>query len=239
MIQTRLWRALIAAGFPLICIVVFSLLMIVWGLLELPPADEVYSTLIALYRKHGLVIVAVAALIEGLVMINVYLPGSAVVLVAVAASRGDPLFGVAIVATASAAFLLAAQVNYALGYYGFHTLVARFGGNRWLETTGAWYRTHGALVLLPSYVHPSVGSFMSVTCGIVRLRWRRFLPLVALAIVLWNSFWGTLAYLLADPVRHVATNPYAVIVGLVVWAVAAGAYGAFRNPEAEASHAAR
>lgn len=152
-------------------------------------------------------------------------PGSAVILIGVATSRGDIGRAVGIVSIVTIAFLLTTQINYALGYFGLHGLVVRLGGGKMLRRSQDRYQKFGAVILPPSFFHPSLGGFMAVACGMARLPWKRFATITGLSVVAWNIFWGIVAYLFADVVSEVATRPVVVLAALCIWTAAAFVLG--------------
>ena len=204
-----------AAMTPLMLLVAFVVLMCLWQGLGLPNPNVLYSWIVELYQRYGLVIVAIAAFVEGIVLINFWFPGSAVIILGMVASRGNPMQATLIVAVVSLAFSLAAQVNYLIGFAGLHGIVARWGGKEWLNRSRRNYERYGVYTIPPTFVHPNLGAFMSVTCGISRLKWRQFVLISVAATCVWNCVWGVVSYFLADGLANVATNP-AMIVGFKI-----------------------
>ncbi len=207
-----------------------------WKVFDLPQPEVVYATIVDWYNQYGLMVVAFAALVEGVVLVGLYFPGSAVILIGVASSRGDPLRAVAVVACVNAAFIVAAFWNFAIGYFGMHAVIERLGGEQWLNRARQRYERYGALILAPCFVHPNLGGFMSVAAGIGRLALGRFAVICVVSIVLWNSAWGFVAYFLAGVVEQVATQPWLVVGGLSIWVFVAFVWGAVRRePKADGS----
>lgn len=210
---------------PLFYLVLFVLLIGLWSYFALPSPRYVYDIIVGLFDKYGIVIVAFAALIEGLVLVSLYFPGSGVILIGVASSQGDPLRAVFIVSVVTICFAVAANINYALGFYGIHGIIERFGGRKILDGSRKRYEKFGVLILIPSFIHPNLGGFMSVASGIARLRWRRFFVLSIISLSVWNVMWGIVAYNLSEVVEGAATQPGLVLTGLTIWAFVAFCVG--------------
>jgi membrane protein DedA with SNARE-associated domain len=224
-IRERFHYAVASAAAPIIYILLFFALIFLWHGLGWPPPEEVYKTIVDLYWEHGVVVVSFAAFAEGIVLITLYFPGSAVILIGVATSKGEPLRAALIVLIVTIAFIGAAQINYILGYLGLHRIILRLGGRRWLLNAQARYNKYGTYIVPPSFVHPTFSGFMAVTCGLAQLNWSKFTLLSALGIVFWDIFWGITAYRLSETVREVATRPILVIIGLFSWILIAFIYG--------------
>lgn len=91
----------------------------------MPPPNEMFAILQDLFERHGLLLVGFAAFIEGVVLINFYFPGSAVILVGVIVAHGNPLLATKTVAITVLSFFVAACLNYAIGYFGMHEVIVR------------------------------------------------------------------------------------------------------------------
>jgi membrane protein DedA with SNARE-associated domain len=227
--KQRMLNGVAGATAPCAYTIGFLLLMLIWRVVDLPSPQEVYDGIVRLYHDYGLVIVAAAAAIEGLVLISLYFPGSGVILIGVAASRGDPTRAVAVVAIVTLAFIVAAQINFVVGYFGLHGLILKMGGSKWLKRAQDRYARNGVYILAPCFVHPNLGGFMSVAAGIGRLQWRKFFIISVASIALWNVFWGFVAYLFAQVVESVATQPFLVLSGLGLWTITAFVWGFLRG----------
>ena len=203
--------------------------MMLWRLFDLPNPNEMYDHVVRLFREHGAVIVFMSALVEGLVLINLYFPGSAVILLGVAAARGSPLQAAMVVLVASIAFVLSGCINYAIGRTGLYWLVNRLGGTSWLLKAQQTYRRHGAVIIPVAYVHPNLGAFISVSAGVSRLAFGRFALLCLVGVACWNALWGVIAYLFASTVAQLATQPMLLLCLLITWTTIAFLSGLLRN----------
>ncbi len=218
-ISSKLRPALVASISPAIYTVLFLLLMVIWHVAKFPSPDRIFDEVSSLYKSHGLWIVGLSAFIEGLVLVNLYFPGSAVILIGVITFRGNPVAAASVVAVTMFAFILAANCNFAIGFFGLHHLIRRLGGGRWLEKAHSWYEAKGCHALLLSYWHPNFGAFVAVACGNGRLNYNRFLRITAIAILAWNTFWGILAYHFASLAKETATQPLILLMFFALWTV--------------------
>ena len=228
--KTRLKNAFSVSLLPAAYSVLFLLLMALWKLFNGPSPEETYASIVQFFTIYGTPVIAISALIEGIVLVNFYFPGSAVILIGVATARGDPLRAAYLIAVVSGAFFVAAQLNYCLGLFGFRKAVLKLGGKAWLARTEKWYAQYGAKVIPLTFIHPNVGAFMSVACGNARFKFVHFAILTFFSIIVWNSFWGVFAYLFPKEVANVATQPMLLLSGFLLWTTFAFLRGWFVAP---------
>ena len=183
-----------------------------------------------LFSLHGWWIVGIAAFLEGVAIINLYFPGSLVIVLGVTSSLGKPSLAILMVATTMLGFILSALVNYAIGYYGFHRILLRIGGRQWFDQVQIWHQRYGPRVLLLAYVHPNAGGLMAMACGNARYSFFGFLRPTLIAIILWNTCWGFLVYWLAPTLRAAAATIWPIVVGLAAWTLVTFVRAILRKP---------
>ena len=225
----RIKFALSAAAAPAVYTVLFLLLMILWKIFGLPIPDQVYSYVVDLFREYGLAVVFLAALIEGLVVINLYFPGSAVILLGVATAE-TPLGAIVVVILTTVAFIITAYLDFLLGYFGLHWIIEKLGGGKWLEQAHIRRERYGMYALPLSFIHPNLGGFMSVSCGVGRIRKSSFLLISSLSIISWNAVWGFLAYFMSSGVKKIATEPWLLLIAFIIWTTVAFLIGLSKKP---------
>ncbi len=191
--------------------------------------DETFRFLMHRLSEWGYPAVAVAAAIEATPGINLYLPGSGVILLAVAGSREpgglNPGF-IAVVATA--AMILMHIVNYALGKYGLLHLFSVFGLRQRLEEEASAPKPNLKKWLAFSCFHPNAAAVAATVCGLTSTPFLLFLRVVALYTVLWNAGWTILAYLVGPKMPDLLQTPL-VIAFFACWVLVVLLQVSFRN----------
>lgn len=215
--NTRMKSAMAAGAYPALVTSLFFLYVVLWKLLSLPGPVELIELTESLFHQYGWWIVGVAALLEGVAVINLYFPGSLVIILGVASSAGNPPHAIGIVATIMVGFALAALVNYGLGYFGLHQLLLRIGGKQWFDYVRTWHAKHGTYALLVAYIHPNAGGLMAMASGNARYPLPKFIPPVFGAIVFWNTCWGIAAYWLSPTLKGAASTVWPIVGVLVLW----------------------
>ena len=150
------------------------------------------------YADYGYQAVLIGAFLEGLLVLNLYVPGSTVVILGAVASREGILSLWIVIILASIGFLLAYTLCYCLGWYGWHPAI----GHR--AVSGALARTKNRMLVIGprliciANIHPNLGAVASTAAGVLRVPLRRFLILSGISAVAWTMFWSLIAYLLGD-----------------------------------------
>ncbi|HKO55808.1 MAG TPA: hypothetical protein VJ276_08000 [Thermoanaerobaculia bacterium] len=128
--------------------------------------------------------IAVCAILENIVGINVYFPGAFVILFAMASTHGDLCRAASMFATIVGASAVAQHVNYLLG----RLLRQQFG------SPGGGMTFWGGVL---SYWHPQLGALYSFRIGLSAATYPRF-ALILTAWACWTTFWGVAMYVLGS-----------------------------------------
>jgi len=136
--------------------------------LGLPNVDTLVAFFKHMFETYGLWALAIAAFIEGVFLVSFYLPGSLVIFSAILFS--DRSFGALseILAICWIAFLLAAILNYAIGYHGLYRSFKALGANRLIEDTQNWMNRYGLLTYALAAFHPNYIGMVEVCSGVSR-----------------------------------------------------------------------
>jgi membrane protein DedA with SNARE-associated domain len=147
-------------------------------------------------HDYGYAAVSVGLLLEHF---GLPLPGETMLIgAAVLASRGT--FDIApllVVAWASAT--LGNMLGYAIGRYGGHLLIVRYGARvgitrEKLDEVEAFFARYGDIVIVGARFVVLLRQLSGIAAGTLEMRWRRFLVFNALGAALWVGWWGLLAY---------------------------------------------
>lgn len=183
---------------PSILFIAYLSLRALWLIFDLPPEDELLRTLVAFINQYGLIIIFVAALIEGLLLIGNYFPGGAVIFLGVIAAVGNIPKAALVVLIVCISFSIAYTINYALGRFGWYELFIRFGLRSTLESMQQKLSRHVFSAILSCYWLPNLAAICSTAAGIMRVPFGKFLFQSTIGLVAWNIFWGIFVYLTGD-----------------------------------------
>lgn len=183
---------------PTTLLLVYFSLVAVWKLFGLPPEDELIKTLTDFIDQYGLIIVFVAAIIEGLLLIGNYFPGGAVIFLGVIASIGNIPRATTVVLVVCVSFFIAYTINYYLGRYGWYTLFIKFGLQSTLDSMQKKLSRHVFTAIISSYWLPNLAAVCSTAAGIMHIPVKKFLIQSTIGLVAWNIFWGVMVYITGD-----------------------------------------
>ncbi len=200
----------------LIFLAIVLVLWVLWNFLGLPDKNELLLIFKDYFKQYGLIIVFLAAIVEGLLLIGWYLPGGTVMFFGVIlVGKNMPLVllnGLLI----TLGLLLAYTLNYFLGYYGWYKLLKKFGQTDHLEKYKNKLQKNLGTGLFMSYWHPNVAVWASTAAGILKINFKQFFWRSLLALFIWNMFWGALVYVLGEKALTIASFKFIFIV-LLVW----------------------
>jgi membrane protein DedA with SNARE-associated domain len=197
-------RALKIIALPLAVLAVFGLLYLIWLALDLPPEDTMVRIAKDYLDRHGILIVLIAAYLEGLLLIGWYFPGTLVIILALVLAGPDPL-RVAQVAAAAGIGLFAAYVtNFYAGKYGWYRLLLAFGLREPLANAQRRLNKYGLSAIFTTYWQANLASCISTAAGILQFPAARFVAYSFAAEALWVTFWATLIFFLGKAALSLA-----------------------------------
>lgn len=196
---------------------VIAVLAIVWKLLDLPSEAETIQIVTRWLATYGLYVVLIGSLLEALLFIGFYFPGSVIIFLSVASSP-NPLQAVKAVVSVSVGMLAGYSLNYVLGKYGWYRVFLKLGMRSGIENARTKMEKNDIRYVFYTYWNPGLASFTSTAAGILQLPYRRFLVLMLLAIMVWNTFWGVLVYSLGE--SALALLNFALVLKIIaLWIV--------------------
>ena len=97
------------------------------------------------------------------------------------------------------------NIGYAIGYFGGHHLMVRYGGRIGitedrLKQVEAFFEHYGGWVIVFARFVVILRQFNGIVAGTLGMHWLHFLALNALGAALWVGFWGILSYWLGKGV---------------------------------------
>jgi membrane protein DedA with SNARE-associated domain len=207
-----------------------------WGALGLPSADTLVDFVVNLFNQYGLVIVFFAALIESILLVGGYFPGTMIIFLSLSVSGGDLQKTLATVLVATAGMLVGYSIDYFLGKNGVSKILNKLNLNNEVEKLKKEIDRQGLWAGFFLYILPGFGSLISTTFGILKFNFLNFFGFILLTVLIWNSIWGITGYVFGDEVLKLITSGYFgfIILGIfIVYFVASGRYAEFKKALAE------
>ena len=180
---------------PIVIIFIAISLILIWKVLNLPSEEVLISLTEEYFKKYGLLTVFIASVIEGMLLVGWYLPGSLVIFLGVIFSHGDPLQAFKSVIVTIFGLGSAYTFNYFIGKYGWYKLFKNLGLANSLSKAEHTYQKYHNISIYFSYWQPNLASLISSAAGILKAPLISFLVHSWIASILWLSFWGLLTFL--------------------------------------------
>lgn len=205
---------------PIVIILVFVALLLLWDILKLPSEEALVSMAKMYFMKYGLITVFLASIIEGMLVVGWYLPGGLIIFLGVILASGDPYRATMSVLCTILGFCVAYTFNYFLGKHGWYRVLTVFGLKDSLEKAEVQFQKHGYKAMFLSYWQPNFAALVSTGAGILKAPFRKFFLYSTLATILWSAFWGTMAYLLGQKVlTYLGIVFFGIMAGWIGWII--------------------
>jgi membrane protein DedA with SNARE-associated domain len=165
-------------------------------------------------------------------------PGETILVAASVYAGAGRLNVVAVGLIAMAAAVIGNTIGYAIGYYGGHALVVRFGKyvlltSKRLEKAESFFARRGGVVIVVGRFLEGLRQATGIIAGIAEMPFRRFTMFNVLGAALWVAVWESLGYLAGDHIQaiygDIVRYSLYLLIALVVAAAAAVVYAVARH----------
>jgi membrane protein DedA with SNARE-associated domain len=210
------------------------------------PLPGLLGTVAPVLDNYGYLAVAGLVMVENF---GVPAPGETImVAAAVYAGTGRlSIVGVGLIAIAAA--VVGNCIGYAIGYFGGHALVLRYGRyvfltKERLEKTERFFARRGGLVVVAGRFIEGLRQAAGIIAGTAEMPPRRFLAYTTLGAVLWVGVWAPVGYLAGNHIGTIYSTAtryslyllIALVVLLAAW-LARTLWRRRRDPAARAARA--
>ena len=200
----------------LMAIIAYLAVIFIYRALGLPEPEAIIYWAQNYYEQYGYYVVLIGALVEGVLFVNWYLPGSIVVAFGVIFAKQADLNIFLMLAMVIIGFYATALLNYAFGRFGWYHAFIKLGLKQPLEKVKSKVEDQGLKILFTTYVHPNFGALAATSAGILRMDFYKFALYSFISIVLWNSFWTIVFYLFGgELLKHL--NLLIIVGGIFVY----------------------
>ena len=201
---------------PLGFLVAFITLAIIWIGLDLPRDEELVAVLTPYFEKYGLWFLLASAVLEGVLLVGVYYPGSFVIFFGVILAGKDIGQVALVLLVVTLGMIFGYMLNFALGKYGWYRLLLRFGLGEPIERAKERLTKYGSRAIIGSYWHPNFAALTATAAGILDYPFMRFLVYSLGSAIVWNTLWGALTYILGHKALELMGIRF-ILVFIGVW----------------------
>lgn len=159
-----------------------------------PPLPGILASLAPILNNWGYLAVGGLVLIEDF---GIPVPGETVLIAAAVYAGAGRLNVVAVGLIALAAAIVGDNIGYAIGRFGGHRLIDRYGRYILLtparvERTEAFFARHGGKIVTVARFIEGLRQANGIIAGLSRMHWAKFLAFNALGAALWVATWVTI-----------------------------------------------
>jgi len=193
---------------PISALVFYFCTVILWSLNLIPPPNQIILFLESLYNNYGLIGLAIATFLEGIVYLGLYFPGSFIILLSVMLSDGTFLSFIKITLVVAITLTITSTINYWLGRY------VKFKESE--EEKLLLKSKNASKGLFFSSLHPNLLAFYFFNLGIEKKSPLRiiFVPFIMIIVGLFYCF---LVYSLRLVLRNQIEKPYIMMTLILIW----------------------
>jgi len=186
-----------------------------------PPLPGVLSKLAPVLDHYGYLAVAALVCLEDF---GVPAPGETVLVAASVYAGAHRLSIVVVGLVALVAAVVGDNIGFAIGTFGGHALVERYGRYVRLtperfERAERWFSRRGGLVVIVARFVEGLRQANGIIAGTTEMPWHRFLVFNAIGATLWVATWTTIGYVAGehvDRVYSIASRVTLAVVGLAI-----------------------
>ncbi|QQG43028.1 MAG: VTT domain-containing protein [Candidatus Daviesbacteria bacterium] len=181
--------------------------------------QEIVNHFAQIYDRYGYELIFTGAFLEGLVIVNFFIPGVTIVILGVVFAKAGQVDLTLAILFASLGFLAGFIIDYLMGYFGFAQAINKFGISPALQKAKTHLEKKDRLRSFAlAFIHPDIGSFVALAAGTIKMNFFHFFWLCTLSTVAWMSIWGLLVYAFGQVFLTVLTR-YTVILLIIVLSV--------------------
>lgn len=192
----------------------------------MPDVGHWIDELGTLYEHWGYLLVFLGALGENTALLGLILPGGTLALLGAFYARQGTLNIGWVILLAWLGTVLGYHADYLIGRFLLEGVATRLGATRIgrrlrlagrLRLARQLLSRHGGKAILISHTVGHIRSFVALSAGATRMRYRRFLAFELIAALLWNVAYGVAGYLLGSERERLQ-----VAIERAGWAIFAG-----------------
>jgi membrane-associated protein len=194
-----------------------------------PTSEELIEVFADLYSRYGYEIIFVSALLEGLVLVNLFVPGMlALALGAVFARTGQTDLTLVIL-TASLGIVLGYIIDFLMGYFGFGDTLKKLGYESFIQASREKLKQFGNRGLIVGFIHTNVGSFLAFAAGTMRLSFLNFVIVAISSTLVWATVWGLAAFYFGDIFLYIIKRYSFLLVLMVIASFILASYWKYKS----------
>lgn len=167
----------------IVCLVTCIYILIYIGVI--PEIQKLAELLSSIFEKNGLLVIVPCAFVENIGGLNVYFPGSIVILTGMALTAGKPILALITFFCISIPSILAHVLNYFIG-------AGIIIGRKSESEKGNNYPTIWKFFAM--FWHPHLAALVCLESGSARMPFKKFLSVMLPSAIFWYILWAIIMY---------------------------------------------
>jgi membrane protein DedA with SNARE-associated domain len=217
-----------------IVLAIFAVIIFLWNFFNLPNQKDLIEIVKSFFSRYGLPVIFFASILESILLIGNYFPGSLVIFLGVSVASGNVLLAVKTIVATCAGMLIGYNVNYLLGKFGLYKAVEKFGYKNEIDKLQNKIERDGIKAGFFFYIIPGFGSLISTTFGILKYNYIKFLLFTIVTTVFWNSLWGALVYFFGMKIFDALSSyvsMFVIFIAYIVYMYKSGKFEELKNKQ--------
>lgn len=198
---------------------IFFALKYLWGVYDIPGPSDLVEASKAYFEQYGLIIFFFTALLESLLLIGNYFPGTLILLFGLSTLLDSPDKVFSTYIYISVGMIVGYTVNYFLGKYGWYKVLEKIGYKEELEKIEKKLQTIGLTSVFFLYLLPGFGSLLSTAFGVLRFSFLKFFSFTLGMVLFWNAVWALAVYIFGQSIFNIFNSSYFVIVLAAIYII--------------------
>ncbi|MDO8639102.1 MAG: VTT domain-containing protein [Candidatus Daviesbacteria bacterium] len=164
----------------------------------IPNTEEILEIFSSLYQKYGYEIIFVSAILEALVIVNLFVPGMMAIGLGAIFARTGQLDLTLVVLFGALGAIFGYIIDFWLGRFGFGDIFRRLGYGKILDQTKSKIVKLRSKGLILSFASPNVGGILTLAAGAAGMDFTKFFIVAGLATFFWATLGGMIVYIVGD-----------------------------------------
>lgn len=173
--------------------------------------DDLIKFLSVFYGQYGPLILFVSGIIEAIVLVGLYYPGSTIILLGATLAGAKIISLPEVILWSSLGLIIGYIIDYYFGLKGGEKLLVNSGLYEPLQKARD-QAEKSKLIYLWSTVHPNIAAVAATVLGSMKVNFTNFLMLITLSQFFWSTFWGLIFYFFG----MILLGKIAIFVGIII-----------------------
>lgn len=177
----------------------FLIYMLTYNALGLPSIVELFELAEQGFEVYGLFFLFLGLLLEGLFIVGLYFPGSAIVFGSVIFWATTPQELLSVILIGSITLVIVSSVNYTIGKHGYYKLFKKIGAQKTIDRMEQRFQKGYKPTVALFSSSPNFLAIASVYAGVANIALPKYLSFVFICVSFWVSLVSIILFFFVTP----------------------------------------